>query len=136
VQTREKAARSPHLLIVDGHNSHFLMEFLGYGQANEIIVICYPSHTTHILQGLNVVTFATLKKCWTLARDEWEQANYPVKLTKRAISEGLQLNICQYHDTFNPQLLREDGCCAIQSCSHAPAPDGTKYFALYTSRPH
>jgi hypothetical protein len=102
-QTREKAAGSPRLLIVDGHNSHFSMEFLNYAQANEIIVICYPSHTTHVLQGLDVVTFAALKKRWTLARDEWEQANYPVKLTKGPF---LKVFGSTFTDTMTPSLIR------------------------------
>lgn len=32
-----------------------------------------PSHTTHVLQGLDVVLFATVKHCLTDERDTWER---------------------------------------------------------------
>lgn len=35
--------------------------------------MCYPSHTTHVYQGLDVVVFAVLKKCWSEERDKWER---------------------------------------------------------------
>ena len=61
-QTHEKAAGCPHLLLVDGHSSHYTVEFIKYAREANIIVLCYPSHTTHVLQGLDVVTFAILKR--------------------------------------------------------------------------
>jgi len=81
-QTREKSDGRPRLLILDGHNSHYTLAFLEYANENNITVICYPSHTTHVLQGLDIVAFSVLKRSWTFARDSWEQDNAPVKLTK------------------------------------------------------
>lgn len=81
-QTCKKSGGRPHLLILDGHNSHYTLAFLEYADANNITIICYPSHMTHVLQGLDVVAFSVLKRSWTSARDAWEQDNVPVKLTK------------------------------------------------------
>ncbi|SJL16830.1 uncharacterized protein ARMOST_20359 [Armillaria ostoyae] len=47
-QIKTKAAGRYHLLLVDGHNSHYTHEFLQYACTHEIIVLCYPSHATHV----------------------------------------------------------------------------------------
>lgn len=36
-------------------------------------MVCYPAHTTHVLQGLDVVVFAILKRCLSEERDRWER---------------------------------------------------------------
>ena len=46
-QTSEITRGCSCLLIVDGHLSHFSLGFLEYVQANYIIVLCPPAHTTH-----------------------------------------------------------------------------------------
>ena len=40
---------------------------------NKISVLCYPSHTTHVLQGLGVVVFAILKRYLSEEWDKWER---------------------------------------------------------------
>ena len=50
-QTQDKANGCYHLLIVDGHTSHFDYELLQYAKANHIVVLCLPAHTTHVLQS-------------------------------------------------------------------------------------
>jgi hypothetical protein len=72
-QTCAKAAGRQRLLVVDGHNSHYTHAFLEYACKNRIVVLCYPSHSTHIYQGLDVVIFNILKRWWTEARDKYEQ---------------------------------------------------------------
>jgi hypothetical protein len=71
--TCEKANGRHRLLLVDGHNSHYTQGFLEYAHANQIIVLCYPAHTTHLLQGLDVVVFAILKRMLSDERDRWER---------------------------------------------------------------
>jgi hypothetical protein len=36
---------------------------------HQILVVCHPAHTTHVLQGLDVVIFGVLKHFWTIERD-------------------------------------------------------------------
>lgn len=62
------------LLLVDGHNSHYTRGFLRYAREHQIIVLCYPAHCTHVLQGLDVVVFATVKRCLCEERDKWEHS--------------------------------------------------------------
>ena len=60
-QTSEKANGKYRLLLVDGHTSHYSYKFLKYMWDHKIIVLYYPSHMTHIYQGLDVVIFSVLK---------------------------------------------------------------------------
>lgn len=71
--TREKANGKHRLLIVDGHSSHFTVGFLEYARKNKIEVLCYPSHSTHVYQGLDVVIFSSLKRAWSDERDKFER---------------------------------------------------------------
>jgi hypothetical protein len=58
------------VLLVDGHNSHYTLGFLQHARLNQIIILCYPAHTTHIYQGLDVVIFAVLKHFLSDERDK------------------------------------------------------------------
>lgn len=72
-QTKEKARGRRRLLLVDGHNSHYTRGFLEYARLHRIEVVCYPSHGTHVYQGLDVIIFSVLKLNWSDARDDWER---------------------------------------------------------------
>jgi DDE superfamily endonuclease len=60
-QTREKANGDFWVLLMDGHSSHYTLEILQYTKDNKIIILGYPLHCTHVLQGLDVVCFAKMK---------------------------------------------------------------------------
>ncbi|KAF9227985.1 DDE-domain-containing protein, partial [Gyrodon lividus] len=81
-KTREKANGCAQLLLVDGHNSHYTKEFLEYARNNDIHVLCYPAHTTHIYQALDVVIYGPLKHYWTQEHDQYKST------TRRAINKG------------------------------------------------
>lgn len=51
----------PVLLIQDGHVSHVSIEAIEFARANDIHLLCLPSHTTHILQPLDVGVFKSFK---------------------------------------------------------------------------
>ena len=61
------------LLLLDGHVSHFSKAFIERAIELDIIVLCYPPHSTHLLQGLDVVLFSHAKAEWTKSRDRWER---------------------------------------------------------------
>ena len=50
------------MLFLDGHTSHNTPELVNNAYAKNIKILSYPSHTTHVLQGLDVVCFARLKQ--------------------------------------------------------------------------
>jgi hypothetical protein len=76
-------------LIVDGHNSHYTVELLEYAQEHGIIVMAYPPHTTHALQGHDVVLFGPFKRYWTEAFKEWERTTGE-KVTKSTFLQVLE----------------------------------------------
>ena len=44
----------PVLLVLDGHGSHITIDVIEYARSNEVYLLCLPSHTSHILQPLDV----------------------------------------------------------------------------------
>ena len=49
----------PVLLVLDEHGSHITIEVIEYARLNEMHLLCLPSHTSHILQPLDVGVFKT-----------------------------------------------------------------------------
>ena len=52
------------LLILDGHESHHSMDFELYCKVNNVITLCMPPHSSHILQALHVGCFGPLKQAY------------------------------------------------------------------------
>lgn len=77
-QTREKAAGRYRRLIVDNHESHCTLGFLEYAESVKIIVVGYPSHCTHALQGLDVACFGRVKQLWGKALTEMSREDTQV----------------------------------------------------------
>jgi hypothetical protein len=50
------------MLILDGHGSHLTAEFDRTCTENNIIPVCMPPHSSHLLQPLDVSCFAVLKR--------------------------------------------------------------------------
>jgi hypothetical protein len=60
--TKASSAGAYRLLIIDGHESHCSVEFQDYCKENKIIALCMPSHSSHLLQPLDVVPYSLLKR--------------------------------------------------------------------------
>jgi len=52
------------MLILDGHGSHLTPQFDLICAQNNIIPICMPPHSSHLLQPLDVGCFAVLKRVY------------------------------------------------------------------------
>ena len=63
-QTKEKADGKTQVLLMYRHSSHYTLELLEFAQANDIIILGYPLHCTHALQGLDIVCFVRMKEAW------------------------------------------------------------------------
>ena len=50
--------------MLDGHESHHSVQFEQYCKNNNIITLCMPAHSSHILQPLDVGCFGPLKKAY------------------------------------------------------------------------
>ena len=58
-----------HLLIVDGHNSHVILEVVAKAIYVRLDLLTLPSHTSHRLQPLYVNIFAPFKRSFKRYRD-------------------------------------------------------------------
>ncbi len=65
----------PLLLLLDGHSSHYNLEFIREASSQGVIVFCLPPNTTHVCQPLDVTTFHSLKAFWDHECDEFMSAN-------------------------------------------------------------
>jgi hypothetical protein len=59
--TKERTTGKYRLLILDGHESHISVQFQQYCKENNIITLCMPPHSSHLLQPLDVGCFSSLK---------------------------------------------------------------------------
>ena len=64
----DMSPENPAVLIMDGHGSHFTLELLTYCRSIGLHVIIRPPHTTHILQGEDVVHFKIFKPMYHQAK--------------------------------------------------------------------
>ena len=51
----------------DGHCTHYSLQFIHYAVARNIILIFYPEYSTHLLQPLDIIVFATLQSTYSAA---------------------------------------------------------------------
>ncbi|RPB10742.1 DDE-domain-containing protein [Morchella conica CCBAS932] len=71
------------LLIMDGHGSHLTYEFCSYDLSHEIYFICFPAHSTHLLQPLDVGFFSPLQHYYGKAADTH------IRETRTGIMKGM-----------------------------------------------
>jgi hypothetical protein len=63
--TTNRSTGPYRLLILDGHESHQSTEFTTYCKEKNIILLYMPSHSSHLLQPLDVGCFGPLKKAYS-----------------------------------------------------------------------
>lgn len=68
-------ATRPLLLLLDGHSSHYRLEFISEACVSGVCVFCLPPNTTHVCQPLDVTPFNSLKVHWDNVCDEFMSAN-------------------------------------------------------------
>ena len=61
------------LIFLDGHSSHINWNFCMFCLKNEIILLCLPAHSTHLLQPLDVAVFGPLQHFYGLAVDDFSR---------------------------------------------------------------
>ena len=76
----------PVLLIADGHTSHTSIEVIEKARANNVHLLCLPSHTTHLLQPLDVSVFKPFKSNFNKACRELVNKNPGRVVTTNDIS--------------------------------------------------
>ena len=105
VEHFEPATRTgrPPLLIIDGHSSHLTVEFLEHAFTHNIHLLCFPSHSTHLLQPLDVGIFGPLAQYYSNEVDLWARA-HPYQF----VSKGDFFPLCQKarHATLTDKNIR------------------------------
>jgi hypothetical protein len=62
--TKPRTIGGYRLLVLDGYESHHSDEFKEYCKEYNIVTLCIPAHSSHILQPLDVSCFSPLKKVY------------------------------------------------------------------------
>jgi hypothetical protein len=60
--TKRHTVGGYRLLIIDGHESHCSVDFQDLCKEKNIILLCMPAHSSHLLQPLDVACFSPLKR--------------------------------------------------------------------------
>ncbi len=69
-QTRKTLKGKYRLLLFDGDTSHISNKVVEFCTGNDIILLCIPAHTTHLLQPLDVGFFQPLSTAYRKHLDE------------------------------------------------------------------
>jgi hypothetical protein len=75
-----------HLLILDGHGSHVNLEAIEQAQQFGLDMIALPSHTSHVLQPLDVNCFKPFKTTFKKEKDNSMVSNNYKELNKIALA--------------------------------------------------
>ena len=83
IKEKKLEKNGKHLLLLDSHCSHsFNLHFMRYMQGHGVQMLCFPPHCTHLIQPLDDVPFAALKKSY-----QQEILDYNFRHSGRKISK-------------------------------------------------
>ena len=89
----------PVLLIQDGHSSHVSIELIELARENNVHLLCLPSHTSHILQPLDVGVFKSFKSNFSKACQKYLTERPGQVVTTNVIA---QLVHNAWYNSFTP----------------------------------
>ena len=79
----------PVLLIEDGHGSHITLDVIELARKNDMHLLCLPSHTSHILQPLDIGVFQSFKSGYSKACRKYKMENPGRVITSEVIDHWL-----------------------------------------------
>ena len=92
------------MLLLDAHKSHlFNWDFMSCMKRNKIEVCCFPPHTTHVMQPLDDVPFANLKRNWYSGL---HQFNFRVGGRRISKPEFLTLLTTVFTSSMSPNAIK------------------------------
>lgn len=91
----------PVLLVLDGHGSHISIDVIEHAKSNDIHLLCLPSHTSHILQPLDVGVFKSLKSFFSKACRQYMAQNPGRVITEDVLASIVGIAITQSHTPLN-----------------------------------
>ena len=94
-----------HVVLLDLHKSHlFNSSYMEYMQANNIEVCLFPPHCTHILQPLDDLPYAMLKRKF---QKELISFNLQVAGEKLSKQQFFRVLIPAFSGAFQPEVIRK-----------------------------
>ena len=100
--TKSRTVGRYRLLILDGHESHHSADFELYCKENDIITLCMPPHSSHLLQPLDVGCFGALKKAYGHQIEDLTRARVS-HITKADFFSAFKI---AFHATFTEQNIK------------------------------
>ena len=91
----------PVLLVLDGHGSHITIDVIEYARSNDIYLLCLPSHTSHILQPLDIGVFKSFKSFFSKACRQYMAENPGRVITEDILASVVGSAIAQSHTPLN-----------------------------------
>ena len=64
LHTKTQTQGTHQLLVLNDHKSYVFTDFIQYCCDHSIVTLCFSSHSTHLLQSLNVEVFESLSKIY------------------------------------------------------------------------
>ena len=144
--TRQSREGGWRMLILDGYGSHHTMEFLSYCWENNILPLGLPSHTTHLLQPLDVCVFQPLKhwhseairEAINMGAESFTKRDFLAAFNgfrTKAFKKSTVLHAWRNtgHWPYNPDLILDPLYEAIDRAREATPPPPSEYIAWETT---
>ena len=149
----------PVILIQDGHASHISIPLIELAQKSNVHFLCLPSHTTHILQLLDVGVFKSFKSNFSkachkflmgrpgqvittaaialLVHDAWYNSFTPLNVLSGFKKYGIHpLNSGEVSDRqLAPSKAVNVACFSQPECISKPKTSASKSFEAHRSAP-
>ena len=90
-----------HLIILDGHKSHVSLKVIKKAKAHGVDMISLPSHTSHVLQPLDVACFKPFKTTFKAYRNKWTIQKNGEKVEKQTLAHWVDLSLKRALSTSN-----------------------------------
>jgi hypothetical protein len=100
------------LLILDGHESHNSIGFQELCTDNNIIALCMPPHSSHLLQPLDVGCFSPLKRAYGSQIGELIR-NHINHITKAEF-------LIAFHAAYNLSITKANICTSFEAAGIVP----------------
>jgi hypothetical protein len=100
--SRARTTGVKRLLVLNGHESHHSVEFEEYCKENNIITLCMPPHSSHLLQPLDVGCFSVLKRAYGKEIEKMMR-DHITHITKPDFFIAFH---AAFHTAFSPENVR------------------------------
>ena len=100
---RGVTVEKPVILFFDGHHSHLTIELIKTARENNVHMICFPPHCTHVMQPLDVSVYGAVKTAWRKVLKEHQLATCAAVVTKEDFP-ALLLRLWEL--SFKPEHLK------------------------------